>query len=111
METFSIRNRKRCESPSGFNHKLDSWSLSDWMTALIGEIGEAANNIKKLNRIRDGIIQPNGETKEILMENLEKELADGQIYLDLLIQAAGFDPEIIRNKKFNETSFKIGYKE
>ena len=53
--TFSERNRKRSESPTGFNHKLDSWSLSDWVTALTGEVGEAANVIKKLNRVRDGI--------------------------------------------------------
>lgn len=52
---FSVRNRKRCESPQGFNHPLNLWSGSDWMVAVVGEIGEAANNLKKLNRVRDGI--------------------------------------------------------
>ncbi len=52
---FSVINRARCESPEGFNHALQSWSLSDWFTAILGELGEAANVAKKLNRIRDGI--------------------------------------------------------
>lgn len=55
LSDFSRKNRERCESPEGFNHKLTDWSLSDWMTALMGELGEAANVAKKLNRIRDGI--------------------------------------------------------
>src|SRR5271157_507123 len=97
--TFSERNRLRCESPTGFNHKLDSWSLSDWMTAVTGEVGEAANIIKKLNRVRDEI-PGNTETFEQLDERLKEELADVAIYLDLLAQVAGFDLETIREEKF-----------
>lgn len=55
FDGFSMINRMRCESPEGFNHALESWSLSDWITATTGELGEAANIAKKLNRIRDGI--------------------------------------------------------
>lgn len=55
MSGFSTVNRMRCESPTGFNHTLASWSLSDWLTATMGELGEAANIAKKLNRVRDGI--------------------------------------------------------
>jgi len=51
FDSFSEANRKRCEHPKGFNHKLDSWSTSDWMTATLGELGEAANIVKKLNRV------------------------------------------------------------
>ena len=46
---FSEANRKRCESPQGFNHPLDGWSTSDWLTATVGELGEAANIIKARN--------------------------------------------------------------
>jgi len=109
-ETFSQRNRARCESPSGFNHKLDSWSLSDWMTATAGELGEAANVVKKLNRVRDGI-PGNAETPEQLRQMLADEIADVAIYLDLMAQAAGFDLETIRAAKFARTSRKIGYHE
>lgn len=108
--TFSERNKLRCEAPNGFNHKLDSWSLSDWMTATAGELGEAANIIKKLNRVRDGI-PGNVETPIQLRAALAGELADVLIYLDLLAQAAGFDLEQIRDAKFARTSIKIGYVE
>lgn len=107
---FSERNRRRCESQNGFNHALDSWSLSDWMTATVGELGEAANVIKKLNRVRDGV-PGNRETESELREMLGNELADTMIYLDLLIQAAGYDPEHIRERKFLATSDRIGYRE
>lgn len=108
MKEFSERNLQRCESPAGFSHSLDSWSLSDWITAVMGELGEAANIIKKLNRVRDGI-PGNTESSESLREMLADELADTYIYLDLLIQAAGLDVEAIVESKFRRTSDKIGY--
>jgi NTP pyrophosphatase (non-canonical NTP hydrolase) len=110
MKTFSQRNRVRCESPKGFGHRLDSWSLSDWACALTGEIGEACNLIKKLNRYRDGV-PGNTEPAAVLLKKLGKEIADAAIYLDLLAQAAGFDLEKIREEKFRESSERIGYKE
>lgn len=109
MFTFSERNRLRCESPTGFNHPINSWSLSDWMTALTGEVGEAANVIKKLNRIRDGV--QNRETEAELRQMLADELADAACYLDLLAQAAGYDLNTIRDAKFAEVSDRIGYVE
>lgn len=55
LTSFSNANRTRCESSRGFNHSLDSWSTSDWLVAVMGELGEAANIVKKLNRVRDNI--------------------------------------------------------
>lgn len=107
---FSERNRRRCESPIGFNHPLDSWSLSDWMTALVGEVGEAANLVKKLNRVRDGIpgnTVGEGELRAALVD----EIADIAVYLDLFAQVCGVDLETVRDVKFAKTSAKIGYKE
>ena len=112
MNTFSERNLRRCESTNGFNHKLDSWSLSDWMTALTGEVGEAANIVKKLNRIRDGIPgNKQEETKDQLEHDLCGELADIYIYLDLFAQRMGLDLHGHVEVKFQRTSRKIGYKE
>lgn len=108
MKSFSDRNRERCESPQGFNHPLSSWSLSDWMVALTGEIGEAANIVKKLNRCRDGI-PGNDKSEEVLREELADELADADIYLDLLYQAVGIDRQSAIERKFAKTSAKIGY--
>lgn len=112
METkeFTARNIKRCESETGFNHKIEDWSLSDWMVALTGEVGEAANIVKKINRYRDGI-SGNDKGIEELMENLEDELADVYIYLDHIVNYLGCDLGEIVQRKFDKTSEKIGYKE
>lgn len=113
FDEFSKRNRKRCESPNGFNHKLHSWSLSDWFTAVMGELGEAANYGKKMNRIRDGIRGNKGHDIDFteLRNKLKKEIADTFIYLDLLAQSQGFDIEKIIEETFQAKSKEIGYTE
>ena len=108
FKDFSLFNRRRCESPKGFNHTLESWSLSDWMTATLGELGEAANILKKMNRARDGI-PGNSESIEELRAAFAEELADAFTYLDLLAQAAGVDLEAEAIRKFNIVSERIGY--
>ncbi len=107
MQYFSSINKERCESPSGFNHKLKSWTLSDWITATTGELGEAANIAKKLNRVRDGV-PGNKETLLELRIGLAEEIADVFIYLDLLAQSQDLDLETIVRAKFNKTSDKLG---
>jgi NTP pyrophosphatase (non-canonical NTP hydrolase) len=108
FKEFSKANRDRCESVLGFNHPLNSWSTSDWFTACMGELGEAANIAKKLNRVRDGI-PGNKETKEELEAKLRREIADTFIYLDLLSQSVGMNvmDEVIA--VFNKKSKEIGY--
>lgn len=108
FKEFSRKNRTRCEHKEGFDHKLSDWSLSDWFTATLGELGEAANVAKKLNRYRDGI-KGNSESEVELRAHLADEIADTFIYLDLLAQAAGIDLEDAVRDKFNRTSRKIGY--
>lgn len=105
---FSVFNRHRCEAAKGFNHPLSGWSLSDWMTAVAGELGEAANIAKKLNRVRDGI-PGNTQSEPELRSALADEIADTFIYLDLLAQSQGIDLEAAIIDKFNRTSEKIGY--
>lgn len=90
MKAFSDENVARCTAPNGFNHPLDGWSLSDWMVATIGELGEAANVLKKLNRVRDGI-PGNSETPEQLKGMFADELADTYIYLDLMCRSQGLE--------------------
>lgn len=108
MDAFSAANRARCEAPNGFNHDLRSWSLSDWMTATTGELGEAANIVKKLNRYRDGI-NGNLQTEEQLRGMLRRELGDVFVYLDLMAQAAGFKLSDAAAEVFNKKSEQIGY--
>lgn len=104
---FSKINRERCESKEGFNHKLDSWSESDWMTALVGEVGEAANVVKKLNRVRDGITG-NKATEAELRAQLRQELGDVFVYLDLMAQALGFHIADAAVEVFNAKSEALG---
>ncbi len=105
---FSGANRARCTSDLGFGHPLSSWSTSDWLTAVMGELGEAANVAKKLNRIRDGIAG-NKESEAELRAKLRHELADVFIYLDLLCQSLGFSIADAAVEVFNKKSAEIGY--
>lgn len=105
---FSLINRTRCESPKGFNHQLSDWDASDWFVAMMGELGEAANIVKKLNRVRDGI-PGNKETEPELRAKLKKELGDLFVYLDLTAQSEGFSIEDAAIDVFNAKSVELGY--
>lgn len=76
------------------------WSPAQWLQVLVGELGEYANFRKKFER---------GDlTLEEFNEAASKEIADVQIYLDLLAAQLGFDLGEVTRKKFNETSARIG---
>lgn len=105
---FSEANRARCESPQGFKHPLNGWSTSDWITATMGELGEAANVVKKLNRYRDGV--PGNKVSEAeLRDQLRKEIGDVFVYLDLMAQSLGFSIADAAAEVFNSKSVEIGY--
>jgi len=89
---------------------LEEWSVSDWVTATLGEFGEAANVIKKLNRVRDGLIGNDKSVVELQLQ-LADELADTFIYLDLLASRVGVDLDVAIIAKFNRTSHKYGFPE
>ena len=105
---FSKANRLRCESKDGFNHRLTSWSTSDWFTAVVGELGEAANVAKKLNRVRDRI-PGNKQTPEQLKGELRKELGDVFVYLDLLAQSLDFQISDAAVEVFNAKSEELNF--
>lgn len=123
FDHFSTMNRERSESPQGFGHTLSDWSLSDWMTATMGELGEAANVAKKMNRLRDqtGGVREDERDMDDLVAKLMMELADTAIYLDLTATVVAMTHGIkvegpencspladaIRHK-FNVTSERIG---
>jgi len=76
------------------------WSLNDWMVAVTGELGEAANVLKKVRR---------GDlTLEEARPMLRQEFADVVIYLDLLSQRAGVDLGEAVIETFNAKSVKVG---
>jgi NTP pyrophosphatase (non-canonical NTP hydrolase) len=72
---------------------------------LAGEVGEACNIIKKLERERMGIRGSRSNLSE-----LAAELADVVIVADLIAMQAGIDLEAAIRDKFNATSEKVGLK-
>lgn len=70
---------------------------------LAGEVGEACNVIKKLERIRLGIA---GSTDTV--EHLAEELGDIIICAALIANDFGIDLSASTRDKFNATSAKIG---
>ena len=70
---------------------------------LAGEVGEALNIVKKLERARLGI----GGSRAVVAD-LAKELADVVICVDLIAMEYGIDLAEAVVDKFNETSEKYG---
>ena len=76
------------------------WTPAQWLQALTGELGEYANFRKKFER---------GDIDELgFMEAAWRELADVQIYLDLLAFNLGIDLGEATRRKFNEVSDRVG---
>lgn len=100
------KNIKRCEDVF---HPVDSWSPTDWATAMAGECGEACNEIKKLRRLdgADKSIDTPFNRQE-LKRKTANELADLIIYADLLAARLGIDLGQAVVDKFNEVSEKRG---
>ncbi len=75
------------------------WSLNDWLTAVTGELGEAANVLKKVRRGDFTINQA--------MPELADELADVATYLDILANQCGIDLGKAIIEKFNRVSERV----
>lgn len=106
---MSETNRTRC---ARWHHaETEKWTLADWSNALCGEAGELANVIKKLRRAETGTQGPKDPPVEVLREKAKAEIADVQLYLDLVANALGFNlPECIV-PKFNLVSEEQGFPE
>lgn len=101
---FRAANVARCLKwhPQG----IDSWSPSDWMTAVTGELGELASLLKMRNRERDGLP---GNKFSPSQKQIADELADVLTYLDLLAEVLGVDLGKAAVSKFNEISERVGF--
>lgn len=93
------------------NARQDEWEnsglildLSYLGNAAAGEMGEACNVIKKLERERLGL-----RGRRATVTDLAEELADVIIYIDLIARKAGInDLEQAIRDKFNKTSEHYG---
>lgn len=75
------------------------WCLAQWCNAVTGELGEAANIIKKVDRGDLSLHEARPA--------LAKEFADVLTYLDLLAFRAGVDLSAATVEKFNEVSERV----
>ena len=89
---LAAANLLRCEEVF---RPIDTWSESEWMVAIAGEVGEAANLIKKRNR-----------PELIDVDEVVDELADAVIYIDLLCTRMGRSLEDGIRRKFEAVSVK-----
>jgi NTP pyrophosphatase (non-canonical NTP hydrolase) len=76
------------------------WSPAQWLQALVGELGEYANQRKKFER---GDI-----AQTTFYAAASEELADVAVYLDLLACRLGIDLGMAIIAKFNRTSMRAG---
>lgn len=91
--------------------RQDEWDTEGQITLsfrgneLAGEVGEACNVIKKLDRERMGI-----KGSRDTVAHLAEELADVVICADLIAASVGIDLDAAVRDKFNATSEKNGLK-
>lgn len=104
FDAFRVANVARCLKwhPQG----IESWSHSDWLTAVTGELGELASLLKMRNRERDGLP---GNKFSPTQRQISDELADVLTYLDLLAAALGVDLGRAAAEKFNAVSERVGF--
>lgn len=85
------------------------WSLDMWCNAILGELGEAANMIKKLRRGDYALDdRPPAFEGATVREALGKELADVVCYTDLLAFQLGISLGDAVAEKFNAISARVG---
>lgn len=92
--------KNRCGGLAHSKPDGSDWCLAQWSNAVLGELGEAANIIKKIER--------GDMTLEEGRPALASELADVQTYLDILAFRAGIDLGTSTTIKFNEVSIRVG---
>jgi len=100
-----------CSLQEANTARQKEWDVDNQITLayrgneLAGEVGEACNVIKKLERERMGI-----RGSRDTVEHLAEELADVEICNGLIAMQAGIDLDAAVVAKFNATSEKMGLK-
>lgn len=126
---LSAANRARCDRWHPGFPVDDNWSASDWSNAMAGEAGElaeavlvllaqlgaatgnVANTVKKIRRHECGLVGNLNVPIDELRQKAGYELADVELYLDLLAQYLKIDRVPALIEKFNIVSEKQGFPE
>jgi len=99
LKFSELREANLARLPSFGQSHITSWSGPQWGNALAGEVGEACNVVKKIDRRLDSDPNYNEAIKE-----LELEIADVVCYADLLAARYNIDLGEAVRKKFNLVS-------
>ena len=91
IERLKSSKYRKCES---------DWTPAHWMQATLGELGELANLLKKVDRGDFSLEEAKAE--------IAKEFADVQTYLDIMAHKLDIDLGAATVDKFNEVSARIG---
>jgi len=94
------------------DHNWKDWRTINsayFILGLCGEVGELANNAKKYQRYLLGW-KGSHLTEKQFIEKLRGELADIQIYLDLIAGKYGFNIEELVREKQKENRERFGWK-
>lgn len=113
LEYLREVNSKRVEL---WNKDSPAWTPADNLVELVGELGEAANVMKKLRRLKCRMVPHKNQTPEELdkaekdyIAHLTDEMGDIVICVDLLAQNLGINLSQAVVNKFNKTSDKYGF--
>jgi NTP pyrophosphatase (non-canonical NTP hydrolase) len=100
LPEFRDRQGRICHPPIEGQPPGYDWALSQWSNAVCGELGEAANLIKKIER---------GDfTLDEARAELADELCDVLTYLDILAHRAGINLADATISKWNRVSERVG---
>jgi NTP pyrophosphatase (non-canonical NTP hydrolase) len=98
---FQALNARRCEQAFKHYKGATEWPIQNWVLAVCGEAGEAANLVKKVLR---------GDLSlDAARESLLKELADIMTYCDAAITNLGGDTGQVVMDKFEEVNKRVGW--
>src|SRR5215510_15396592 len=110
INEFNKLNWQRCKRWHDGNP--DKWDINKWMIAFEGEVGEACNIVKKMNRVMDHVKGRDSETDiQELRQQLIRKLVDAYCYLDLVFGYLAINKERAIALKFNEISDEYGFPE
>ena len=99
------------------NGNMNEWSALEWVGAMCGEAGEAANAAKKHKRMEtwlSSINEPGRSYADLdaVKDHVAKECADTIIYALLVMARVGVsDPEAVIRAVFNSKSEEYGFTE
>lgn|SRR3990167_574476 len=110
LRTAALRRlplfKNRRGEPAHSKPDGSDWNIAMWTNAMAGEVGEACNLAKKIERGDFG--PPHTANYLKAMHKLAKELADVVIYADLACFRCDWNLDDVVIEKFNEVSDRVG---